>query len=88
MQAFGYFFLTNRIKFYLFCADSSGYARIRRYIYAQNKKPYGSSKKCPRWYMSGKTRTYLRREPTLSLHSKTKGRGVPKVLHFFDICKI
>jgi len=43
----------------------SGYACIRRYIYAQDRKPSGSSKKCPRWYMGCTMRTYFRRGPHL-----------------------
>ena len=50
----------------------SGYACIRRYLFAQNRKPLGSAKKCPPLSISGKMRTYFRRGPHLKWGRRSK----------------
>ena len=47
MQAFGDFFCRIEKNSIYFVRMDSGYACIRRYLFAQNRKPLGSAKKIP-----------------------------------------
>ncbi len=48
----------------------SGYACIRRYIWERNPKAARLDEKYPPLHMHRRTRTYIRREPTLNYVNK------------------
>ena len=73
MQAFGDFFCRIEKNSIYFVRMDSGYACIRRYLFAQNRKPLGSAKKIPALaHISRKMRKYFRWDPIIFIIGRTE----------------